>query len=118
MPDDDREWTLDKKPRGEKGQNREEDTVKAVQCPECFRVFEPDERRICPFCGTPLPKKERDIKQKSAELEKIEGFVLHYDSPSECKSYAELQAYGKKKGYKPGWSYYQARSRGLIHDRA
>ena len=118
MPDDDREWTLDKKPRGEKGQSREENTVKAVQCPECFRVFEPDERRVCPFCGAPLPKKERDIKQKSAELEKIEGFVLHYDSPSECKSYAELQAYGKKKGYKPGWSYYQARLRGLIHDRA
>lgn len=114
MPDDDREWTLDKKPRGEKGQSREEDTVKAVQCPECFRVFEPDERRICPFCGTPLPKKERDIKQKSAELEKIEGFVLHYDSPSECKSYAELQAYAKRKGYKPGYAWVMGHKLGLI----
>lgn len=117
MPDDDREWSLEKKDRTKKAP-REQNDVKIVTCPECFRVFEPNELRQCPWCGAPLPKKVREIQEKAAELVRIEGFTLRYTQPSDCKTYAELQAYGKQHGYKPGWAWHQARSRGLIHDRA
>lgn len=112
MPDDDREWTLEKKDRTKKVQ-REQDDVKVVTCPECFRVFEQNDERICPFCGSVLPKKVREIQEKAAELVRIEGFTLRYTQPSDCKTYAELQAYGKQHGYKPGWSYIMAKKLGI-----
>lgn len=112
MPDDDREWTLDKKSRDKQAQC-EQNSVKAVICPECFRVFEPNEERTCPWCGALLPKKEREISEKPAELSKIEGFTLRYDKPSDCKSYSELQDYAKRHGYKPGWSYIMAKKLGI-----
>ena len=112
MPDDDREWTLDKKSRDKQAQ-REPNSVKAAICPECFRVFEPNEERTCPWCGALLPKKEREISEKPADLSKIEGFTLRYDKPSDCKSYSELVDYGKRHGYKPGWSYIMAKKLGI-----
>lgn len=112
MPDDDREWTLDKKSRDKQAQ-REQNSVKAAICPECFRVFEPNEERTCPWCGALLPKKEREISEKPAELSKIEGFTLRYDKPSDCKSYSELVDYGRRHGYKPGWSYIMAKKLGI-----
>ena len=112
MPDDDREWTLEKKDRTKKAP-REQNEVKIVTCPECFRVFEPNDLHRCPWCGAPLPKKVREIQEKAAELARIEGFTLRYTQPSDCKTYAELQAYGKQHGYKPGWSYIMARKLGI-----
>ena len=112
MPDDDREWSLEKKDRTKKAP-REQNEVKIVTCPECFRVFEPNDLHRCPWCGAPLPKKVREIQEKAAELVRIEGFTLRYTQPSDCKTYAELQAYGKQHGYKPGWSYIMARKLGI-----
>lgn len=112
MPDDDREWSLEKKDRTKKAP-REQNEVKIVTCPECFRVFEPNDLHRCPWCGALLPKKVREIQEKAAELVRIEGFTLRYTQPSDCKTYAELQAYGKQHGYKPGWSYIMARKLGI-----
>ena len=73
---------------------------------------------VCPFCGHLLVSPRREIKEeKQAILHHIKSFVLNYDSPSECKSYLELLEYANKKGYKPGWAYYQAKKRGMIIDR-
>lgn len=117
MPDDDREWTLEKKPK-KTAAPREENKVKIVTCPECYRVFEPNELRRCPWCGAVLPVKERDIAERpQVELKKIEGFSLNFKRPEDCKSLAELQEYAKTHGYKPGWAYYQAKNRGLIYGR-
>ena len=69
----------------------------------------------CPFCGYEFPKKEKsEIEQAKATLEKIEGFVLEYDSPDDCNSYQELLAYAERKGYKKGWAWHQAKMRGMI----
>lgn len=112
MPDDDREWTLEKKDRTKKAP-REQNEVKIVTCPECFRVFEPNDLHRCPWCGAPLPKKVREIQEKAAELVRIEGFTLRYTQPSDCKTYAELQAYGKQHGYKPGWAFIMSKKLGI-----
>ena len=112
MPDDDRQWTLDKKSH-DKGQKSEaEETVAAKMCPHCFAVFPP--APACPYCGFVMPKQERKLEEQEAELQKIEGFRLDFSTPDECRDYGELMAYAKKHGYKPGWAYYQARSRGML----
>ena len=117
LPDDDREWTLDKKPKKSRTVS---EAVKARMCPECFFTFEPPElkngeRLTCPSCGYVFPKKEREELQETAgALEKIEGFTLKYDTPNNCTSYSELLEYAKQHNYKPGWAYYQAKRRGFI----
>lgn len=115
MPDADREWSLKERPKSEK--NRTENSVKVLQCPECFYTFEPpeNEEKICPECGYVFPKKEPDIEQKpETELKKITGFSLDFSTPDDCKNLRELQAYARKMGYKPGWAYFQAKKRGWL----
>lgn len=124
LPDDDREWTLDKKPKRKKGEKSQPVENAVTQCPECFLTFHTRDEsgevvKSCPYCGAELPVKERkEIKQEEAVLEKIEGFRIDYSDPDSCKSYKELLLYARKHGYKPGWAYYQAKKRGLLIDGA
>ena len=118
MPDDDREWTLEKK-KHNKIQQEKEQSTKVLQCPECFFTFSPElsdgGKRVCPHCGYIFPSKERKIEFKEeTELVKVVGFKLDYAGPEQCQSYAELVKYAKTHGYKVGWAYYQAKKRGLI----
>lgn len=117
LPDDDREWSLEKKP---KKLREEADGIKVKMCPECFLTFSPPDNAdeiICPNCGHVFEKKERrEIKQETAELKKIEGFKLRFDDPRECHSYSELLTYAKQKGYKRGWAYYKAKEFGFLND--
>lgn len=112
MPDDDREWSLGKKPREKTKKAEAEETVAAKMCPHCFAVFPP--AAICPYCGFVFPKQERKLEEQAAELTKIEGFKLDFSTPDECRNYDELAAYAKKHGYKQYWAYCQARSRGML----
>lgn len=115
MPDDDREWTLESRKHEHRSKGNE---VIVKMCPECFRSYNPErfpDKQHCPFCGYEYPKKERKIEEEqSVTLEKIEGFRLDFTTPESCNSYAELRNYATRKGYKPGWAYYQARKRGFI----
>lgn len=111
MPDDDRSWTLDKKDK-KQHKHEAEKPVGAKMCPHCFAVFPPSPK--CPYCGFVFPKTERELDAANAELEKIEGFKLDFSTPNECKSYSELLAFARKRNYKPGWAYYQAKQRGMI----
>lgn len=111
MPDDDRSWTLDKKDK-KQHKHEAENPVNAKMCPHCFAVFQPLPK--CPYCGFVFPKVEKELDTANAELEKIEGFKLDFSTPDECKSYSELLAFARKRNYKPGWAYYQAKQRGMI----
>ena len=118
MPDDDREWTLEKKKRNKIRQEKEQ-AAKVLQCPECFYTFSPDmldgNRKICPHCGYMFPNKTRSIEiEEETKLIKVTGFKLDYSGPEQCQSYAELVEYANRHGYKRGWAYYQAKKRGLI----
>jgi superfamily II DNA or RNA helicase len=110
LPDMDREWSLaPAKPK----QKREENEIKIRQCPECY--FTHEFAPMCPKCGFVYPVKERTLDEvKEARLEQITGIVLDYTTPDSCGTLQELQAYGKAHGYKPGWSFYQAKRRALI----
>ena len=117
LPDDDREWSLEKNPKKLREQC---DEIKVKMCPECFLTFSPpdnSEKIICPHCGHVFEKKERrGLEEKSAELHKIEGFKLRFDKPENCHSYDELLEYAKQHGYKRGWAYYKAKEFGLLND--
>lgn len=124
LPDDDREWTLEKKDRSQRAEKSEAAENTVTQCPACFLTFHSKNEareavRVCPYCGAEIPIKERkQIEEKEAALEKIEGFRIDYSGPDSCKSYSELLLYAKKHGYKLGWAYYQAKKRGMIFDGA
>lgn len=116
MPDDDREWSLDKKSKQQKKQQAEQKPVR--QCPECFFTFGiiPGKKVThCPHCGYEFPAASREPDaDETIGLVKIEGFKLDLSSPNDCTTYPELLEYAKSHGYKPGWAYYQAKRRGLI----
>lgn len=112
LPDDERSWTLAKKDRKIR-ENKAETEVNAKMCPKCFAVFSP--KTVCPYCGYEIPKQVRNIKEESkTELRKIDGIKLDFNSPAQCRSMSDLILYAKKKGYKAGWAYYQAKKRGYI----
>ena len=111
MPDDDRVWRLDatKKKRGQ-----QKNTVFVKQCVECYAVM-PSTATECPECGYVFPQPSRSIEEiKEARLEEVKGFTLNLITPADCRSYEELRAYGKNKGYKPGWAYHMAKQRGFL----
>lgn len=116
MPDDDREWSLEKKPKAQHKKQEQNDKVK--QCPECFYTFSAPPAGVkvcCPHCGYEFPTAERKLEtDSSVGLVKVEGFKLDFSSPADCHTYPELLQYAKSHGYKSGWAYYQARQRGLI----
>lgn len=112
LPDDRREWTLDAKKK--KAPNAGQ---MVTVCEDCLRCF-PKALPRCPYCGWEVPHMERKVvyeERREAALKEITGFTVQYlKSPNDCKSYDELLAYAREKGYKPGWAYYQAKSRRLI----
>lgn len=111
LPDAAREWTLEPKKAG-----GERDIPSPHTCPKCFGAF--DQYALphnCPYCGESMPIKAREIEEiRETAMSKIEGFVIHYDSPKQCRNYDELLAYARRKNYKPGWAWYQAKTRGFI----
>lgn len=109
LPDQDRAWSLDPKPDKAK-----ENLVHVRQCPECY--FTHNSAPVCPNCGHIYQKTKEEIleEKKEQELAKIERKVAMIDSAEECSNAKELFALAKKKGYKSGWAYYQAKERGFL----
>jgi superfamily II DNA or RNA helicase len=114
LPDADRVWTLDPKHT-----KRQDKAPPVRQCREVgFATFEARGRVWGPCCGYQFPQKRAPLWEgkeiREAALMRIEGFTLRYDSPAQCRDYAELRAYAKRKGYRPGWAFYQAKLRGFV----
>ena len=112
LPSQDRAWTLEPKPV----KKSEGATVKVKQCTECFFTHTP--ALICPNCGhIYAPERKSPKEVKDARLRKINETVKQYTKSEQCGSFAELAAWGKQRGYKPGWAYHQAKSRGLLYGK-
>lgn len=109
LPDQEFKWTLDPKKKQVREQVSE---IRIMQCAKCFYTHRP--AAVCPKCGYVYPAKRRQLETKEARLERITETVRHYNDPKECKNRSELAAYGKLKGYKPGWAYYAAKKYGFI----
>lgn len=118
MPDDNRQWSLEKKKRTSKKKEEAQQASRVSQCPECFFTFAsppPGSKAICPKCGYIFPVRERNVEfDTETKLIKVESFRLDFSSPDDCQTYQDLLQYAKKHGYKPGWAFYQAKKRGMI----
>ena len=126
LPTGDREWSLEG--RG-KSKSSSGSTIKLVTvCPVCFASFYRTSG-VCPYCGSPLGEEQELEVVDNVELKKVTrsrlAIVKQLEKsaamknvagkrPSELKRLKEIQAYAQLKGYKPGWSYYYAKQRGLI----
>lgn len=109
LPDQERKWSLEPKKKGESSGI----AVNVRQCPNCYYTHVP--APTCPNCGFEYPVKKRTVEEiKAAKLEKITARVAEFKEANECKTMAELQAYAKLKGYKPGWCFYEAKKRHLL----
>lgn len=117
MPDDDRQWTLEERKKAEKiiSEKQEEQEERLCTCKKCYTVF-PASEESCPRCGTSIEKKIRkEIRSDDkAEIQKITGFKVNFQTPDDCRNYSELLKYAENRGYKKGWAYYQAKTRGFI----
>ncbi|MDR1541891.1 MAG: DEAD/DEAH box helicase [Clostridiales bacterium] len=116
FPQDDRIWSLDEK---EKVVNKDPPTKVCPQCSECL----PLAAKKCP-CGFKFEKKsplEADKPEESEERELMEITeeymdylrLQRYDFYKTLRSYEELEAFRKARGYKPGWTYYIAKELGI-----
>lgn len=121
-PNAERNWSLKGRPK-RKGKQREQELDKYTTCEVCSAVFDKTETSTCPICGHEIEtEKSSELNiDKNAELEKIDtqNFQMKTNyvitkKPEELTTVEELKAYAKAKNYKPGWVYFQQKSKGWI----
>lgn len=98
LPDDDREWSLDGRPKQDR---RAEPTEWIRTCDHCFAAM-PSAATDCKYCGHPLPVKPRTVKEREGELEEITE-VQRVEARREqgrAQDLAALIEIGKQRGYK------------------
>ena len=111
LPDADVEWSLTESAKKKPKVNEEGDFVIRT-CPSCFKVFKT--APTCPYCGTEYPLHPREIKaHQDIELARItaeeaervaEVKKAARREQGRAKTFEELLAIGRAKGYKnPGF---------------
>ncbi len=130
-PDDDRDWKQAIKSDKQKSKSLLKDPgLSIVTCDYCFAVVKTSEVKDgkCPICGKPIkvheakPVRDVDLVEASKEHQRLIKEIVKNNllkevankTVGELHSLKELQAYAKLHGYKPGWSWYQAKRKGLI----
>ncbi len=83
------------------------------QCKRCDAHYKTAPE--CPYCGHDSGPEKRISKERAAEIRKLEKEELERarkeaakvrkDEEKACRSLAELQALGAKRGNSPGWAY-------------
>ena len=110
LAEDDREWSLD----GRAMREKREVAVQVTQCPKCFNVFR---GQSCGRCGEAKKPDPRKVEEQDGELQRlcIEDLARRQEQKREewgCKTLADWQALGRKRGHKPGWAYFRWKARG------
>lgn len=107
LPDDDREWSLEK-PVRKRRTTDENGNFYIRSCPECYLTFATAD--VCPYCGTPYPLHPREIKaHEEIELQRItaeEAERVEKEKKAarieqgKAQSFEELVRLGRARGYK------------------
>jgi DNA repair protein RadD len=107
LPSDPRDWSLKDDPRG-----RAKPRDRALKiCRWCFAAAYAGPP-LCPNCQRPFPIESREVKRIAGELGEVSGDDLlrarqirdRRQQQGRAKTLEELEAYGRIKGYKPGWA--------------
>lgn len=107
LPDEKREWTLDKSISKRKSMD-ENGNFYIRSCPECFLTFAT--APVCPYCGAEYPLHPREIKAHeeielaritAEEAERVEkAKKAARIAQGRAQSFEELVRLGKSRGYK------------------
>lgn len=119
LPDEPYEWSLDIPIRRQRMMNDNGDFLIRT-CPECFMVFKT--AAVCPFCGAEYPLHPREIKaHQDIELARItaqEAAIAEQKrkqarmEQGKAKTFPELLAIGRERGYKNPAAWAQMVMRG------
>ena len=130
-PDDDRDWKQAIKSGKQKSKTLLKDPgMSIVTCDYCFAVVKASEVKDgkCPICGKPIkvheakPISDVDLVEATKARKQLVKKILHDNvyqnvinkKVNELHTMAELQAYAKIHGYKPGWAFFQAKRKGIL----
>ena len=130
-PDDDRDWKKAIISGKQKSKTLLKDPgLSIVTCDYCFAVVKASEVKggKCPICGKPIkvheakPISDVDLVEATKARKQLVKKILHdtvYQNVinkkvNELHTMAELQAYAKIHGYKPGWAFFQAKRKGIL----
>ncbi len=107
LPDEPRQWSLEGEDR-----KRKPKAPSVRVCPKCWRALQSGTRECPPPCGHLFAVESRKITEVDGELaemtpeelarrkaRKLEGFERF-----KSRSLEELEAFARKKGYRPGWA--------------
>lgn len=107
LPDDDREWSLERSLRPRRQINDEGDFY-IRSCQQCFMTFQT--APVCPYCGAEYPLHPREIKaHEDIELQRITAEEMARIEQEKknarreqgrADSFEELVKLGKQRGYK------------------
>ena len=107
LPDEPYEWSLDV-PIKQRRETDENGNFYIRTCPDCFKVFKT--APVCPFCGVEYPLHPREIKaheeielaritaEEAAEAERKRKAARK--EQGQARTFEELLAIGKTKGYR------------------
>lgn len=101
LAEDDREWTLEGRPRG----RATEPAIEVHRCEECYAMFQGGE---CPQCGVKRAASPREIAAKEGELRQIFEVakkINHRQEERACNSLADWQDLAQRRGWKPQAAY-------------
>ncbi len=113
LPDYEREWSLDSKPKSKRKTKEPTILVRTCQNPKCFACF-PPVSRVCPECGYENPLTEREVRKLEGELAEVERQNIIWQKKKElwaAKSYEDFLAIEKKYSYDNGWARIRYRIR-------
>ena len=106
MPDMAREWSIDgvvKRPAAES-------EVSIRHCGQCFAVYELP-AAACPYCGAVPTTKARTLAIRKGELVEIPYWETA--TARDATTPADLLAFARAKGHKPGWAVHTCWARGM-----
>ncbi|NCA89446.1 MAG: DEAD/DEAH box helicase [Gammaproteobacteria bacterium] len=116
-PLEDRQWSLDSKPRRQRKAQEQEDGERVKVCPECSASHGP--APSCPECGYEYPQARRieAVEGELAEIKPGDRRLALKREQAQCKTLAELRELGRAHGYREGWADAIWRYRQDRHDR-
>lgn len=110
LPDDDRTWSLDSKPRRQRKKDAEETPIR--QCEQCYAVHAP--APSCPSCGFVYPVHSREVQEVEGDLTEIVTDPARLAAKREQAKAAtldELRRIAADRGYNPRWAEHVYRAR-------
>lgn len=118
--DEDREWSLEGR---QKKKKKAVDSLKLVQCAECFLIFEPkeminafglpgmDDSNLCPNCRTVMqrrtiegPQEEEGKLKLVTEMHAQALRKTRHKEVKNARTLEELKSIGKARGYSDDWA--------------